>query len=207
MLARRGDWEGAAADFEELARLPAFAAAVYPAGWWTLASPEDQPPAFPPPSVAAPARWLARADDPNGFVALPGDGTTVVSRVFAPRRQLAALDVGPVSPGRLWLNGKTLGAADTGPVLVELQEGWNSLAMRGGPGERFVRWRAFDNPADHTERLAFARPGATSRPIQPSCRPCVPGSMTATWPASATRRPWSDSRRRNGWRSPDSGPT
>jgi WD40 repeat protein len=59
VLARRGDWDAAASDFAELARLPASAAAVYPAGWWALAGPEDRPLAFPPPAEAAPARWLA----------------------------------------------------------------------------------------------------------------------------------------------------
>jgi hypothetical protein len=184
VLARRGDWDAAASDFAELARLPASAAAVYPAGWWALAGPEDRPLAFPPPAEAAPARWLAPADDPNGFVALPQAGTTAVSRVFAPRRMMAALDIGPVPPSRLWLNEKAIGAASPGPILVELREGWNSLAVRGGPGaarpksawnsrlnwntlavhggpgERFVRWRDFDKPADHAERLAFARAAA-----------------------------------------------
>jgi WD40 repeat protein len=157
VLARQGDWDAAASDFSELARLPASAAAVYPAGWWALAGPEDQPPTFPSPAGAAPARWLAPADDPNGFVALPADGTTAVSHVFAPRRKMVALDIGPVTPGRLWLNEKAIGAAAHGPILVELQEGWNSLALGGRPGELYVRWRDFDKPADNAERLTLAQ--------------------------------------------------
>ena len=114
VLARQGDWDAAASDFAELARLPESGAEAYPAGWWTLAVPGDRPPAFPPAADAVPARWLAPADDPNGFVACPTDGTTAVSRVFAPRRMMAALDIGPVPPGRLWLNAKVIGAAGPG---------------------------------------------------------------------------------------------
>jgi WD40 repeat protein/serine/threonine protein kinase len=157
VLARRGDWDAAAVDFAELARLSASAAAVYPAGWWALARPEDRPAPFPPPAGAATARWLAPADDPNGFVSLPTDGTTAVSRVFAPQRIMVVLDIGPVTPGRLWLNEKAIGAAGPRPILVEMREGWNSLSVRGGPSERFVRWRAFDKPADNAERLTFAQ--------------------------------------------------
>ena len=157
VLARRGDWDAAAVDFSELARLPASAAAVYPAGWWTLTAPEDRSPTFPPPTGSAPARWLAPADEPNGFVAIPADGTTAVSQVFAPRRKMVALDIGPAPPGRLWLNEKVTGAACCGPILVELREGWNSLALRGRPGELFVRWRDFEKPADNVERLALAQ--------------------------------------------------
>jgi WD40 repeat protein len=157
VLARQGDWNAAALEFSELARLPASAAAVYPAGWWALAGPEDRPPAFPPPAGAAPARWLAPADDPNGFVALPADGTTAVGRVFAPRPKVVALDIDPVPPGRLWLNEKAIGAAARGPILVELREGWNSLALGGRPGELYVRWRDFDKPADNAERLTLAQ--------------------------------------------------
>jgi hypothetical protein len=54
---------------------------------------------------------------------------------------MVAPDIGPDPPGRLWLNEKAIGAAGTGPILVELHEGWNSLAVHGGPSERFFRWR------------------------------------------------------------------
>ena len=161
VLARRGDWDAAALAFTELDRLSASATIAYPAGWWALAGPEDRPPEFPPSAGATPARWFAPGDDPNGFVALPTDGTTAVSRVFAPRRTMVLLDVGPVSPGRLWLNEKAIGAAGRGPILVELREGWNALAVSGERNERFVRWRDFDKPADNAERLAFA--GAAAR--------------------------------------------
>jgi WD40 repeat protein len=160
VLARQGDWDAAASEFAELARLPASAAAVYPAGWWALAGPADQPPPFPPPVGATPARWLAPADDPNGFVGLPADETTAVSRVFAPRRKMVALDIGPIRPGRFWLNEKAIGALGTGPILVQLREGWNSLAVRGGRSELFVRWRDFDKPPNPAERMAFARAAA-----------------------------------------------
>ena len=52
------------------------------------------------------------------------------------------------SPGRLWLNEQAIGPAGHGPILVELREGWNTLAVRGGPSERFVRWRDLNKPAD-----------------------------------------------------------
>jgi hypothetical protein len=116
-------------------------------------------------------RWLAPADDPNGFIAIPADGTTAVCRVFAPQRKRAALDVGRLSPGREWLNDRVLVVPGPGPILVELQEGWNSLAMRGGPSERNIRWRDFDQPADYAERLALARAAARAAAGQGNVEP------------------------------------
>ncbi|WP_439625365.1 WD40 repeat domain-containing serine/threonine protein kinase [Gemmata sp.] len=169
VLARRGDWDAAAVDFTELARHPAPAAVAYPGGWWAVDGPGDRPPAFPPSDATA--RWLAPADDPNGFVSLPQGGKTAVCRVFAPRRAVAALDIGPVPPDRLWLNETAVPLVGTAPTLVELREGWNSLAVRGGPGESFVRWRDFDRPADPLERQVFTRAAA----------------LAATGPGSAER--------------------
>jgi len=137
VLARREDGN-AVADFMELARNPATAAVAYPTGWWTVDCLEDRPPTF------MNARWLAPADDPNGFVSLPENGTTAVCRVFAPRPARVALDIGPSVPGRLWLNEKAITVADKSQSFVELREGWNTLAVRGEPGELYVRWRDLD---------------------------------------------------------------
>ena len=145
VLARKGDWDAAASDFVELARQAGSVAAIYPAGWWALASPEDRPPAFPD---AAPAHWFAPADDPNGFVSLPQNGMTAVCRIFVPESKTLALDINSDPPGRLWLNEQAIDPADHGPIVVELRKGWNTLAVRGGPSERFVRWRDLNKPAD-----------------------------------------------------------
>ncbi|MFO1042371.1 MAG: protein kinase [Planctomycetaceae bacterium] len=145
VLARKGDWDAAASDFAELARQPGSAVAIYPAGWWALASPEDRPPAFPD---AAPAHWFAPADDPNGFVSLPQNGMTAVCRIFAPESKTLALDINSDPLGRLWLNEQAINPAEHSPIVVELRKGWNTLAVRGGPSERFVRWRDLNKPAD-----------------------------------------------------------
>jgi WD40 repeat protein/serine/threonine protein kinase len=160
VLSRQGDWAAAALDFAELARLPNSTAVVYPAGWWTFDGPENSVPTFPPSINDAHAQWLAPADDPNGFVLLPSDRTTAVTRIFAPSRKWVVLDFDQILPERMWLNENAVDAANFGAILVELKEGWNSLAIRGGPPEQFVRWRDFDKPADNTERLRFARAAA-----------------------------------------------
>ena len=147
VLARRGD-QNAAADYWQLAQHPESAAVVYPESWWVVASPEDRPPHFPSDTNA---RWLAPADDPNGFVPLPEGGTTAVCRFFAPRPAKVALEVGPSAPGRLWLNEKAITVAGMAPTLVEVREGWNTLAVRGGPGELYVRWGDLDVAAPRTK--------------------------------------------------------
>jgi dipeptidyl aminopeptidase/acylaminoacyl peptidase len=145
VLARQGDWDASAADFTQLVRRPGSGATVYPAGWWVLAGSAGGPPTISPMAEAVPAQWIARADDPNGFVSLPTDGTIAFSRIFFPRKMSAVLDIGPDRPDRAWLNEVQLEPPVSGPIRVELREGWNVLAIRARPGTRFVR--LLDGPA------------------------------------------------------------
>jgi hypothetical protein len=141
VFARQGDWDAAAADFAELARRTGFEADCYPAGWWVVADPGDHAPPFPL-AAGAPARWVAPADDPNGYVSLPADAAVAVTRVYVAQATTVTLEIGPVRPGRLWVNGLALDSA--APGRVELLAGWNLLALApgNGPRELFVRFRA-----------------------------------------------------------------
>jgi hypothetical protein len=78
-------------------------------------------------------------------VLLPTDGTIAFSRIFSPRTMSAAVDMGPDRPDRAWLNEVLLDPPVSGPIRVELREGWNVLAIRARTGTRFVR--LLDGPA------------------------------------------------------------
>ena len=91
VLARRGDWDASAAEFAQLGRRPGSGASVYPAGWWAFAGSADGPPTIPPTAEAVPAQWISAADDPNGFVLLPTDGTIAFSRIFSTRKRSEVL--------------------------------------------------------------------------------------------------------------------
>src|SRR5262249_37568610 len=132
----------AAAEFAELARRTDGAACCYPAGWWVVADPGAGPLAFPPAAGAPPARWVAPADDPNGYVAPPADAPAAVTRPVGARATTITLEVGPVRPGRWWVNGQARDPA--APPRVELPVGWSVLALApgNGPREWFVRFRA-----------------------------------------------------------------
>ena len=151
-LSRRGDWDGAAAEFRQAVAEGSIGfAPAYSAGWWTAgpfesASSEPDPdgdpigPPWEPSEVTADGRVeLGR------YLSLGRAGAAyALHRVWSPVEGDVSLRVGATGPVKVWLNNRTVleSRSSVGNVTVEyvrasLPAGWSTLAFRvEGGGDR-----------------------------------------------------------------------
>jgi WD40 repeat protein len=173
ILARQGNWDGAAAEFDRVAELahenrPRW----FDAGWWR-AGPFDEnlsaicsaEQALDPCKSEASTTWRPISPESRGFVDLeqmsdPPQHVSncVLIRLYAPTACRAVLLVGADDGVRVWLNGNAIhehlaprsAAPESDAVPVEIRAGWNSVVARVAnvTGLHCLYFEVSDRPLD-----------------------------------------------------------
>jgi WD40 repeat protein/serine/threonine protein kinase len=160
--ARRGDWDGAAEDWNRAVR---FSDGSLPpwlrAGWW-LTDADAADANLPSDNVHDP-RWCAGPDSESGWLPLgrlmPGRTAYALARIYVSHAQPAAMHLSGMA-ATAFLNGQQLPKADRDPIILTLRSGWNTLLLRAVAAEKndHIRFELRHEPAERlTALLASGR--------------------------------------------------
>jgi len=166
-LARKGDWDRAAADVRQALAAGAAGPSTWFSGGWWLAGPfhdgAEEPDAQPDPLRPLPPlpdgrdrAWLPAATTADGCLDLrgclpPGEGCGyAVSRVWSPAEQQVTARLEASGAVRFWLNGRLIhetaqshSPGQSNEIGLVLPAGWSTLAFRvaaGGTGHGLRVW-------------------------------------------------------------------
>jgi hypothetical protein len=164
VLARKGDWDGAAADFRQVVAAGAAGPATWFSGGWWLAGPfhagDAEPGAQPdphrPPPDGSGRAWLPATATADGWLDLTGylpdsaGCACAVSRVWSAAEQPITARLEASGAVRFWLNGRLVHETAQGHSPGQSDErglvlpaGWSTLAFRvaaGGTGHGLRVW-------------------------------------------------------------------
>jgi hypothetical protein len=181
VFAGRGDWEKAAADFQQACSLnPGNAPPWFQTGWWVTGPyPDDLQAIYPPENNSDPFKageatgvtWRAADAESQEFLDLGAlfdhaehISAYAVLRVFSGEKRETTVLLGSDDGVRLWLNGELVhenpkqraAGHDQDVVPVTLAAGWNTLLAKvvNVTGDHALFLRLSDDPGDRARAQA-----------------------------------------------------